>query len=209
MPRSLLIVGAGGHGRVVADAAQLSGAWERIAFVDDQYPELKKILNWPVIGSLSDLDRLAGTWTEVVVAIGGNATRLDLIRDIKNYKYDLTCVIHPSAQIAKDVKIGDGTVIFANAVINTGSVVKDGCIINTAATVDHDNRIGIGTHISPGVHLAGNVNIGDRSWIGIGASVIHGCTVGNDVIVGAGAVVTNDLDSGITVVGVPARELLK
>jgi len=206
---SILIVGAGGHGRVVADAARLSGQWGKIAFIDDRYPELVSAGSWPVIGTVAELDRLASDWGEVVIAVGDNTTRIELLERAKTYNLDIVSVIHPSAQIAEDVTIGEGTVVFANAVVNVGSILGNACIVNTAVTVDHDNHIGAGVHLSPGVHLAGDVGIGDCSWIGIGAVVIQGCSVGHDVMVGAGAVVTKNINSGLTVVGVPARELMK
>lgn len=209
MGRSILIVGGGGHGRVVADAARLSGQWGRIAFVDDLYPVLDSAGSWPVIGTVAELDLLASEWGEAVIAIGNNTTRIAVLESAKTCGFDIVSVIHPSAQIAEDVTIGEGTVVFANAVVNTGSVLGNACIVNTAVTVDHDDQIGTGVHLSPGVHLAGDVKIGDRSWIGIGAVVIQGCSVGHDVMVGAGAVVTKDIDNGLTVMGVPAREFEK
>jgi len=207
--RSILIVGAGGHGRVVADAARLSGQWERIAFVDDRYPELDSAGSWPVIGTVAELGRLASDWGEAVIAVGDNTTRIEMLERVKTCGFDIVSVIHPSAHIAEDVTIGEGTVVFSNAVVNTGSILGNACIVNTAVTVDHDDQIGVGVHLSPGVHLAGDVEIGDRSWIGIGAVVIQGCSVGHDVMVGAGAVVINNINNGLTVVGVPASELVK
>lgn len=206
MSRSLLIVGAGGHGRVVADAARLSRQWERIAFVDDRYPELLSSGVWSVIGAVAELDSLVSDWGEAVIAVGDNTTRIEILERTKSCGFDIVSIIHPSAQITEDVVIGKGSVVFANAVINTGSELGAACIVNTAATVDHDNQIGDGVHISPGAHLGGNVDVGARSWIGIGASVIHGCVIGHDVIVGAGAAVIDDIASGLTVVGVPARD---
>jgi len=204
----MLIIGAGGHGRMVADAARMSGQWRRIAFVDDRYPELGSASAWPVIGTVAELGGLVSDWGKAVIAVGDNVTRIEMLERARSCNFDIVSVIHPSAQIAEDVTVGEGTVIFANAVVNMGSILEDVCIVNTAATVDHDNEIGVGVHLSPGVHLAGDVKIGDRSWIGIGAVVVQGCSVGHDVIVGAGAVVTKDIDNGLTVAGVPARELV-
>jgi sugar O-acyltransferase (sialic acid O-acetyltransferase NeuD family) len=209
MSRSLLIVGAGGHGRVVADAAQLTGQWKKIAFIDDRHLELRRSAHRPVIGAVADLDSLVGKWSELVVAIGDNTKRLEVQQKVRLCGFEIASVLHPSARIAEDIRIGEGTVVFANAVINTGSVLGDSCIVNTAATVDHDNHLGDGVHVSPGVHLAGDVKIGDRSWVGIGAIVIQGCSVGHDVIVGAGAVVTKNIGDDLTVAGVPAREIVK
>jgi sugar O-acyltransferase (sialic acid O-acetyltransferase NeuD family) len=207
MNRSLLIVGAGGHGRVVADAAEVSGCWREIAFLDDRYPGLGSSGRWPVIGTLEGIEALTGNWSDYIVAIGDNAIRLQRQAYIKSLGLNVTTVVHPSAQIASDVMLGEGTVVFANAVINTGSHLGDAVIVNTAATLDHDNLIGSGVHISPGAHLAGGVTVGNRSWIGIGAAVIQGRTVGADVTIGAGGVATRDIADGITAVGVPAMAL--
>ncbi|NOX51919.1 MAG: acetyltransferase [Gammaproteobacteria bacterium] len=209
MNRSLLIIGAGGHGRVVADAARLTGKWKKIAFIDDRYPELVSAGVWSVIGTVAELHNLSSEWGKAVIAVGDNATRIKILEKTKSCGFDIVSIIHPSTQIAEDVLIGEGTVIFANAVINTGSKLGTACIVNTAATVDHDNQIEDGVHISPGAHLGGNVVVGTRSWIGVGASVIHGCAIGYDVIVGAGAAVTDDIGDELIAVGVPARELMK
>lgn len=207
MRRSLLVIGAGGHGRVVADAAEVSGVWCEVAFLDDLYPELVSSGRWPVIGALQGSTAVPGNWTDCVVAIGDNAVRLERQAYMRSLGLTAAIVIHPSAQIASDVVLGEGTVVFANAVINTGSRLGEAVIVNTAATLDHDSRIGAGVHISPGAHLAGGVTVGDRSWIGIGAAVIQGKTIGADVTIGAGGVVTRDIADGITAVGVPARAL--
>jgi len=207
MTASLLIMGAGGHGRVVADTAEVSGCWRQIAFLDDRYPGLGSSGRWPVIGTLGRIAALVGNWTDCVVALGNNPLRHERQAHARSLGLTVTTVIHPSAQIASDVVLGEGTVVFANAVINTGSRLGQAVIVNTAATLDHDNHIGSGVHISPGAHLAGGITIGNRSWIGIGATVIQGTTIGADVTVGAGGVVTQDIAEGITAVGIPARAL--
>jgi len=209
MSCSLLIIGAGGHGRVTADAAELSGKWGKIAFLDDRYPEINSSGRWPVIGVLEGIATLVNKWSDFVVAIGDNVVRSENQEKLRSLCLNVSTVIHPSAQIASDVMLGDGTVVFANAVINTGSVLGKACVVNTGSTVDHDCQLGNGVHISPGVNLAGNVKVGDRSWVGIGATVINGCTIGNDAMIAAGAVVINNINNGLIVSGVPARELVK
>jgi sugar O-acyltransferase (sialic acid O-acetyltransferase NeuD family) len=209
MTGSLLVIGAGGHGRVVADAAEVSGCWSEIAFLDDRHPGLGSSGRWPVIGTLEGSAALAGNWGDCVVAIGDNTVRLESQAKMRSLGLTVTTVIHPSAQIASDVVLGEGSVVFANAVINTGSVLGSACIVNTGSTVDHDCLLGDGVHISPGVNLAGNVEVGARCWVGIGATVIHGCAIGDGVMIAAGAVVTNNIDSGLTVAGIPARELVR
>ena len=205
--KRLLIVGAGGHGRVVADAADASGKWSEIAFVDDRYPELSSSGPWPVVGSLSDLKGLQEYWDSVVVAIGDNRLRLKLQQEASYVGFSIASVIHPSAQISRQVSIGEGSVVFANAVVNTGSSLGRSVILNTAATIDHDGVIGDAVHISPGAHLAGNVGVGEYAWVGIGAAVINGINIGPGATVGAGASVIRDVTTGQTVVGVPARDI--
>ena len=207
MKRNLLILGAGGHGRVVADAAETMADWDKIAFIDEKYPELHKSGRWPVIGVTADLPGLLSDWQDVIVAIGANRLRLELLQQCIDLGFNISSVIHPSAQIAKDVSIGSGTVVFANAVINTGSQLGQGCIVNTAASIDHDCELADGVHLSPGVHLGGTVSIGIRSWLGIGSSVVNNIDIGSDVIVGAGAAVISNIEDNVTVVGVPAKAI--
>lgn len=207
--KRLLIIGAGGHGRVVADSADAAGVWSDIAFVDDKYPNIKASGRWSVIGVLADLDVLHEFWGAVVVAIGDNVLRLKLQEKASEIGYFVATIIHPSAVVANDAEIGDGSVIFANAVVNTGCHIGRSVILNTAATIDHDVVIRDGVHVSPGAHLAGDIVVGDCAWIGIGASIINGLEIGQRAIVGAGASVVNDVADDVTVVGVPARPVSK
>jgi sugar O-acyltransferase (sialic acid O-acetyltransferase NeuD family) len=207
--KRLLIVGAGGHGRVVADAAEATGEWSDIAFVDDKYPAVETSGVWPVIGVLSDLPDLQEYWGSVVIAIGVNKQRLNLQIMAAEMGYSVATIIHPAAEVSGHAEIGDGSVVFANAVVNIGSRVGTSVIVNTAATIDHDVVIGNGVHISPGAHLAGDVVVGDCAWIGIGASVINRLEIGRDAIIGGGASVVDNVEAGLTVVGVPARPISK
>jgi sugar O-acyltransferase (sialic acid O-acetyltransferase NeuD family) len=194
---------------VVADAAEATGEWSDIAFVDDKYPGIDICGIWPVIGVLSDLADLQECWGSVVVAIGENQLRLKLQRMAAEMGYSVATIIHPSAEVSGHAEIGNGSVVFANAVVNIGSRIGESVIINTAATIDHDVVVGSGAHISPGAHLAGDVEIGDCAWIGIGASVINRLEIGPGAIVGGGASVVNNVEAGLTVVGVPARPISK
>jgi len=192
---------------VVADAADASGKWDKIAFIDDKYPDLSNSGPWPVVGSLSDLESRQEYWGFVVVAIGNNRLRLKLQQEASDARFSIATIIHPSAQIAGQVKIGEGSVVFANTVVKIGSTLGRSVIINTAATIDHDGVIGDGVHILPGAHLAGNVRVGKCAWVGIGAAVINGINIGSSATVGAGASVTKDFAAGQTVVGVPAKSI--
>ncbi len=203
----LLIIGAGGHGVVVADAAELSKEWSRISFIDDAHPKTKKVAHWDVVGSCTSLPQLADVADAAIVAIGDPETRLKLIAAVKQAGIPLVSVYHPRASVSGLAEIGNGTVLMANAVVNARAKVGAGCIINTAATVDHDCCIADGVHIAPGAHLAADVRVGEKTWIGAGATVRGQIRVGSGVVVGVGAAVVNDVPDGLVVVGVPARPI--
>ncbi|HIB50722.1 MAG TPA: acetyltransferase [Phycisphaerales bacterium] len=188
----IIIIGAGGHGRVVEDASSLP-----CVFLDDN----TALAN--VIGTPSRLNEFIKDEDGVVVAIGDNTTRLNLLQTIEQ----ATVVLPPSAVVSKTASLGNGTVVFARAVVNPNAIVGIGCIINSGSTVEHDCVLANGVHISPGANLGGNVSIGECSWVGIGANVKNGVTIGKHVIIGAGAAVVNDIPDGVTVVGVPAKEI--
>jgi len=202
----LLIVGAGGHGAVVAEAAAESGRWERIEFLDDNLVG-SKVLDFPVVGSIEEVARHVDDSNEFVVAVGDNTRRLDLLNTIRGQRASIGTVIHPAAHVSKSATLGEGCVVFAGVVVNARAVIGVGVILNTGATVDHDCVIGDGVHVSPGANIAGNVHVGDRTWIGIGSSVREGMRIGSDSIVGAGSAVVSDVADQVTVGGVPAKSL--
>lgn len=201
----LLIVGAGGHGKVVAEAALASEQWLDIAFLDGHFPELSRVLDWPVIGKDTDADRFLRGYPEIFVAIGDNKLRLRFIESFQNTGFVLPSVVHPMTWVSPSALVGAGCLLVAAAVLNAGSVLGQGCIMNSGASVDHDCSIGDGVHLSPGAHVGGDVVIGARTWIGIGATVRNGIRIGADVMVGAGAAVVGDLPDNRRALGVPAR----
>ncbi len=207
----VIILGAGGHGQVVADIllrAAAGGSLAPIGYLDDDPALLGRMLSGlPVLGTTADLDR--HPHEAVIVAIGDNSTRMRLYGLMQALGEQLAMAVHPSAVIAPDVRIDPGTMICAGAVVNIGSIIGADTILNTSCSVDHHNVIGQHVHIAPGVHLGGKVIIEEGALIGIGATVMPGCTVGAWATVGAGACVTRDVPPGITVVGVPARPLRK
>lgn len=206
MTRLLIIGGGGGHGAVVAEAAAESGRWSEIIFLDDNVSETQ-VLEFPIVGTLSELSDFLDENTETLVAIGDNRRRLELLDLISRNGSALATVIHPTAYISRSAKIASGTVACAGVVVNARASIGSGCILNTGATIDHDCVIARGAHISPGANLAGIVKVGECSWVGIGASVKEEITIGRDSIVGAGAAVVADVGDGVSVGGVPARIL--
>ncbi len=196
----LMIIGASGQGKVIADIA-LNCGYEEIAFLDDN-PDVKSCLGFPVVGALSDVDQFADA--DFVVAIGNPQTRKSIQTELTDEGIHVVSLIHPDAVIGKDVKIEKGTVVMAGTVINPDSAIGEGCIINTGATVDHDNQIEDYVHVSVGSHLAGTVSVGQDTWIGAGATVSNNIHICGGVMIGAGAVVVHDISEPGTYIGVPA-----
>lgn len=166
----LAILGASGHGTVLADVALLSG-YEKVVFFDDAWPDKTQIGVWEIVGSTDALLHSLDQFDGCIVGIGNNSIRREKQILLERHQAPLITLIHPSAVISAFATVGLGSTIMANAVINPFAKVAQGCIVNTAATIDHDCIIGAFCHLSPGVNLAGGVCILNESWIGIGAIV--------------------------------------
>jgi len=208
MMRKLAVIGASGHGKVVADIAESCG-WGKVDFFDDAYATEAAVNGcWSVRGRIADFMLVSSSYTSVFVAIGNNDTRRKVSEIMLANDIDLATLIHPAAVVSRYAQIGAGSIVIAGAVVNAYAVIGRGAIINTCASVDHDCHLGDYVHVSPGAHLAGGVKVGDNSWVGIGSCIKHQVTVGAGVIVGAGAVVINDVLDDLTIAGVPARPLL-
>lgn len=203
----ILIIGAGGHGQVVADILRASvkaGAGLEIAgYLDDDRAAHGALLAGARV--LGPIDALAATPHDaVVVAIGDNKTRAAVYARLGAAGERFASAIHPSAVISEDAALGNGVMICAGVIVNTGTRIGNNVILNTACTVDHHTVIGDHAHIAPGVHMGGEVRIGDRALVGIGAVVMPRKRIGAGSTVGAGSVVTRDVEPDLTVVGVPA-----
>jgi sugar O-acyltransferase (sialic acid O-acetyltransferase NeuD family) len=206
MTKELVIVGASGHGKVIADIAEQLGY--TVNFYDDAYPNKTYIEHWPIHGTCADLIALNNTSAtlsnDVVVAIGNNEIRQQKIELLRKNRFNLITLIHPTAVISPYAAIASGTVIFSGAFINAFAKVGVGCIINTAAVVEHDCTIDNFTHICPNVALAGGVSVGAKSWIGIGSQVKQLITIGDKCLVGAGSTVIKNIPDNVTAFGSPA-----
>ncbi len=202
--KRLAILGASGHGKVVADAAELSG-WDDIVFYDDSWPRINENGNWPVLGGGRKLIENLALYDGVVVGIGDNTVRLEKLTGLEAENASLAVIIHPSAQVSRYARVSPGTVVFANSAVNAGAELGKGCIINTGAVVEHDCRLADGVHVSPNAALAGGVVVGRASWIGIGAAVKQLVSIGDRAVVGMGAVVTRNMSDGVVAYGNPAR----
>lgn len=207
MKNKLLIIGASGHGKVVADVAIQLNKWKSIVFLDDD-ENLKQSMNMEVIGKTSDIPMYINDY-DIFVGIGNNYIREKIQGNLEKLGASIPALIHPKAIIGEEVEIKQGTIIMAGAIINCCTRIGKGCIINTCATIDHDNIIEDYVHISPGANLAGTVRVGKRTWIGIGGVVSNNVSIVSDCKVGAGAVVVKDISEAGTYAGVPVRRLIK
>lgn len=204
-----IIVGAGGHGKVVLEILRAAGGVQVIGFIDAN-PSLvdTQVLDVPVLGHLNILPRLRQRKVHhAIVAIGDNAARQSYCQLLHQHGFELINAIHPSAVVSPSARIGKNVVVAAGAVVGTDSHLADGVIVNTAAVVDHECQVAEFAHLCPGSLLAGRVTIAAAAFIGMGAKVIQCLTVASGAVVGAGAVVIRDVPPAITVVGVPARQV--
>lgn len=205
MSKSVIIIGASGHGKVVADIVVKNGD-QVVGFLDDNPKLANNYLGYPVLGEVSKYSSFTNAY--FVIAIGNARVREEISEKLGNAAW--YTAIHPDAVIAAiDVSIGEGTVIMANAVINSGAKIGRHCIINTGAIVEHDDQIADYVHISVGAKLAGTVVIGKSSWIGIGACVSNNIEICGNCMIGAGAAVVKNIDEPGTYVGVPAERMEK
>lgn len=201
MAEQLYIIGAGGHGKVIADIAVKCG-YTKIAFLDDH--TAGNCMGFPIVGTSADIERLAAPDTEFVIAIGSNAVRKSIV---EAHPVRWATLVHPSAQIGMNVSLGRGTVVMAGAVISPCAVIGDHCIINSGAVVEHDNRFGNYVHISPNAALGGTVSVGDGTHIGIGASIRNNIEICGGCVIGVGAVVVKNIDEVGVYVGVPCKKI--
>ena len=195
----LLIIGAGGHGKVVAEAAEAAG-YAEIAFLDRDYPERTMNGRWPIVGA-----NAAQGGGVLFCAVGDNAGRARLFGEMA--LQDSPVIIHPSAILSPSAVLGAGTLAGAGSFVMTDARIGRGVILNTGCSVDHDCVVEDFVHISPGARLAGGVHVGTGTWVGIGAVVREGVRIGRNAMIGAGAAVVRDIADGARVAGVPARAL--
>lgn len=205
MKNKLIIIGASGHGKVVADIAIKMNKWQSIAFLDDD-ESIKVSMGLEVIGKTADAFTYKDE-ADFFVAIGNNATREKIQEKFIYEGVSVVKLIHPKSVIGIDVEIEIGTAVMSGVVINSSSRIGKGCIINTSSSLDHDNVIENYVHISPGVRTAGSVIIGKGTWLGIGSVVSNNVNICSDCKVGAGAVVIKDITEPGTYVGVPVRRV--
>lgn len=205
MYKTLIIIGAGGHGNVCADIAFQTKKWKHIYFLDDNIKVNEKG-RFEIVGKVSDFKNYI-SFSDFFIAIGDNEQRMKITDFLVKNGVHITKIIHPSAIISSNSTIEYGSVIMPGVIINNNTIINRGCIINTGSTIDHDNIIEEFVHISPGSHLAGNVKIGKKTWLGIGTIVINNVNITDNCIIGAGAVVIETINDMGKYVGIPAKKI--
>ena len=203
-----LIIGAGGHGKVVLDILMAGGKHRPVGFVDAD-PKLAgtRVGGLQVFGGIHLLNKLKQQYKlkGAIIAIGDNRARCGYVKTVEEHGLELANAIHPTASVSASAILGRNVMIAAQAVICAEARIGDLAIINTAAVIDHECEIGPAAHICPGANLAGRVRVGCKAFVGIGANIIQCLTIGEGATIGAGAVVLRDIPPGATAVGVPAR----
>ncbi len=202
--KRLAILGASGHGKVLADIA-LSAGWDCVTFFDDSWPILNRLESWPVVGDTQKLLANHFDYDGAIVGIGNNSIRLAKQLELSLAGVRIVSLIHPSAVVSVYAELGVGSVVMASATVGPFVSAGVAVIINTGCVIDHDCKLDDAVHISPGASLAGDVRLGKSSWVGIGASVIQQITIGENVVVGAGSTVISNIADNLKVVGSPAK----
>jgi len=195
----VVVIGAGGHAKVVVATLQAAGLSIAGVYDDDSSRHGTELMGIPIRGPAEESVR---TGLPMLIAVGDNRTRRELARRLKG---EFATAVHPTAIVHPSCNIRPGSVVFAGAIIQPDSTLGEHVIVNTGASIDHDCRIGAFSHLGPGVHLCGNVTLGEGALLGVAAAAVPGSTIGEWSVVGAGAVVTKDVESGATVVGIPAK----
>ena len=203
-----IIIGCGGHGRVVLDVLRTAGRHDTIGFIDSNAKmHGRRIDGLEILGDMSIIEELREHrgLEAAIVAIGDNGVRRSFADACVRAGLTLINALHPSANISPSATLGSNVVVCAGALICAHCQIGDSCILNTGSIVDHETMIGTASHICPGARIAGRVTIEAGAFIGIGATIIQSLHIGSEAIVGAGAVVVNNVPPLTTVVGTPAR----
>jgi UDP-perosamine 4-acetyltransferase len=212
MTIQVILVGGGGHARVVLESLSHEGT-EVLGFVDRHRPDEGALDGLAYLGDEDDLESFLDQpeirLINCVGSVGDARAHTRVFDDLKARGHLFHTLVHPRAIVASGVPVGEGTQVMAGAIIQPGSSIGANVLINTGAQVDHDCSVGDHTHVAPGAILSGGVALGARAHVGTGAVILQLRTIGDDATVGAGAVVLEDVPTGVTVVGVPAKAIVR
>ncbi|MEZ7206969.1 acetyltransferase [Pseudoalteromonas sp. DY56-GL79] len=201
--RKLAILGASGHGKVVAEIAELNGY--KVDFYDDNSPSNTVVGAWITHGDTRALCQNLAQYDGIAVGIGNSLVRAEKMALLSSFDAQFPILIHPTAMVSRYASLGVGSVVMANATVNVFSKIDDGVIVNTGAVIEHDCVIEQFAHICPSASIAGNCHIGEHTWVGIGSCIKQQITVGGATTIGAGSVVVKNIPAGVTAFGNPAR----
>jgi len=205
MESRVVVIGSGGHSKVVCDAIVAGGRYQLAGLLDDFRDQGSPTWGPPLIGGIAALPGLG--ITRGVIAVGDNWRRFEIYEQVQKLipSFEFVTIVHPFTAVSKESFLGAGTVVLAGAVINPGTKIGAHTIVNTRAAIDHDNSIGDFASIAPGATLGGSVTVGDFSAVGLGASVRHGTAIGQHTVIGMGAAVVAEVGSHAVAYGVPAQ----
>ena len=171
MCKSLLIVGAGGFGKAVAETALLTGIWQKVSFVDDKWPNITSINNHDIVSNIDGIANIITCYDNVLVAIGNNELRKSLIQFLEKIEAPLCNVFHPDSSVSQSASFGFGNVVMAGAVVGANCVIGNGVILNSNAAIDHDVNLRDFSHLGVGTNIAGGVTVGTGAWLHVGCAV--------------------------------------
>lgn len=206
---SMILIGGGGHAKVLIDLIQEGGDYRITGILDPQLAVGEQVKGIPVLGADSELSRLQEQGAQnVAIAVGSvksNQLRKTLFEQCRSLGLNIPALVHRRSVLSADVTLSDGVQVMAGAIVQTDTTLGAGTVINTGTQVDHDCQIGKHVFLSPGVVLSGGVTVGDHAFVGAGAVVIQGVKIGENAVIAAGAVVVRDVADGALVKGVPAK----
>jgi len=207
----LLVVGSSGHAGSVIDVALACGDHEVVGLLDDFQPAGTAALGYSILGGAADVASICARLDVhgLIVAIGDNFQRQRVSERLAVMvpAIPFATLVHPSAVVGRDVALGPGTIMMARAVAGAGCRIGSGCVLNTSSTLDHEGVLGDWASLAPGVTAGGRVRVGTRSFVGLGANVVHDISIGADTVVGAGSLVLSDVSSSVVAYGSPCRVL--
>lgn len=203
MAQKIGIIGASGHGKIIADLLVSCGITS-LVFYDDRWPSIKNFYGYAVVGDVTKAVTDSKALDAMYVAVGNNSLRAQIQLRLENIG---DALVHPRAYVSRSARLAKGTIVLPFAVVNADVSIGEGVIVNSSAVIEHDCVIGDFVHISPRAALAGGVQVGSHSWVGIGATVIQLIQIGSHTTVGAGAVVIKHISDSQTVVGIPAAPI--
>lgn len=207
--KKVILIGGGGHCKMVISQLRKLAEFEIVGIVDDYKPVENIVMGIKVVGEDEDLENFYKKGIRhALITVGSvkdNIKRWKLFNMAEKIGYEFPVIISPTATVDGSVKIDEGTVVMPGCIVNVDSIIGENCIINTGTIIEHDCKVGNHCHIAPGVHLSGEAEIGDSSFVGIGSTIIQGIKIGKNATVGAGSVVVNDIPDNGVVMGNPAR----